>query len=247
MVAILARYAARFSVRALDLTVDSSMLWVGASLAVAAAVLLAFVPRLPSADTSHGIGLSKGSVRITGSTSRRLVLPVIRTLPLERPDIFPLPADGRRGTNAKNTAATTASAAPIQSRLESTVRSSARTENREAYRARMATIGRALSTPSVAPAPQSRRLSASSVRRSAPVLAPSAERIASSPSRRTVRASIRLATLEHAITKTSADAASRTSNTVLARDVIWSRSRTASIRKSARAEYASGCSFRMAP
>jgi putative ABC transport system permease protein len=72
MVAILARYAARFSVRALDLTVDASMLWVGAALAVAAAVLLAFVPRLPSADTSHGIGLSKGSVRITGSTSRRL-------------------------------------------------------------------------------------------------------------------------------------------------------------------------------
>ena len=30
MVAILARYASRFSVRALDLTVDSSMLWVGA-------------------------------------------------------------------------------------------------------------------------------------------------------------------------------------------------------------------------
>ena len=34
MVAILARYASRFSVRALDLTVDSSMLWVGAGLAV---------------------------------------------------------------------------------------------------------------------------------------------------------------------------------------------------------------------
>ena len=49
MVAILARYAARFSVRALDLTVDASLLWVGVSLAVAAAVLLAFVPRLPSA------------------------------------------------------------------------------------------------------------------------------------------------------------------------------------------------------
>jgi len=46
MVAILARYIARFSVRALDLTVDSSMLWVGAALAVVAAVLLAFVPRL---------------------------------------------------------------------------------------------------------------------------------------------------------------------------------------------------------
>src|ERR1700682_5175529 len=72
MVAILARYASRFSVRALDLKVDSSMLWVGASLAVIAAVLLAFVPRLPSAESSHGFGLSTGSVRITGSTSRRL-------------------------------------------------------------------------------------------------------------------------------------------------------------------------------
>src|SRR4029077_15108413 len=48
------------------------MLWVGAALAVVAAVLLAFVPRLPSADASHGLGLSSGSVRITGSTSRRL-------------------------------------------------------------------------------------------------------------------------------------------------------------------------------
>ena len=47
MVAILARYASRFSVRALGLTVDSSMLWVGAGLAIIAAVLLAFVPRLP--------------------------------------------------------------------------------------------------------------------------------------------------------------------------------------------------------
>ena len=72
MVAVLARYAARYSVRALDLTVDSSMLWVGAGLAVAAAVLLAFVPRLPSADASHGIGLASGSVRVTGTTSRRL-------------------------------------------------------------------------------------------------------------------------------------------------------------------------------
>jgi putative ABC transport system permease protein len=72
MVAILARYAARFSVRALDLKVDSSMLLVGAVLAVIAAVLLAFVPRLPSASTSHGFGLSSSSVRITGSANRRL-------------------------------------------------------------------------------------------------------------------------------------------------------------------------------
>jgi predicted permease len=72
MVSILARYASRFSVRALDLTIDSSMLWVGAALALVAAVLLAFVPRLPSSDASHGISLSSGSLRITGSTGRRL-------------------------------------------------------------------------------------------------------------------------------------------------------------------------------
>jgi len=71
LVAILARYASRFSVRALDLTVDSSLLWVGAALAIVAAVILAFVPRLPLAGTSNGLNLSSGSVRITGSTSRR--------------------------------------------------------------------------------------------------------------------------------------------------------------------------------
>jgi len=70
LVAILARYASRFSIRALDLTVDNSLLVVGAVLAIVAAVILAFVPRLPSADT-HGRSLSSGSVRITGSTSRR--------------------------------------------------------------------------------------------------------------------------------------------------------------------------------
>jgi putative ABC transport system permease protein len=72
MVAILARYASRFSVRALDLTIDSSLLWVGAVLAIAAAVLLAFVPRLPTAGTSYGMGLANSSLRITGSTNRRL-------------------------------------------------------------------------------------------------------------------------------------------------------------------------------
>ena len=71
LVAILARYASRFSVRALDLTVDSSLLWVGAALAIVASVILAFVPRLPSADTSKGLNLSSGSVRITGSSNRR--------------------------------------------------------------------------------------------------------------------------------------------------------------------------------
>ncbi|HWY97334.1 MAG TPA: FtsX-like permease family protein, partial [Steroidobacteraceae bacterium] len=74
MVAILARYASRFSVRALDLTIDASMLWVGAGLAILAAILLAFVPRLPSTSASQGFGLASGGVRITGSTSRRLRL-----------------------------------------------------------------------------------------------------------------------------------------------------------------------------
>jgi predicted permease len=74
MVAVLARYASRFSIRALDLTVDASMLWVGAGLAVAAAVLLAFVPRLPAPDTAHGAGVAAGGVRITGRTTRRLRL-----------------------------------------------------------------------------------------------------------------------------------------------------------------------------
>jgi putative ABC transport system permease protein len=74
MVTVLARYAARFSVRALEVTVDASLLWVGVSLAMAAAILLAFVPRLPSADAANGLGLSSGSVRITSGTNRRLRL-----------------------------------------------------------------------------------------------------------------------------------------------------------------------------
>ncbi len=72
MVAILARYASRFSVRALDLTVDATLLWVGVGLALVSSVLLAFVPRLPSAEAANGFGLSNGSVRITSGTNRRL-------------------------------------------------------------------------------------------------------------------------------------------------------------------------------
>ena len=95
-VAVVARFAARFSVRALEVTVDPSLLWVGASLAMAAAVLLAYVPRLPSTASSAaatpswvmrlrsspgrsrgeggqtGFGLANGSVRLTPGTSRRL-------------------------------------------------------------------------------------------------------------------------------------------------------------------------------
>jgi predicted permease len=72
MVTVLARYALRFSVRAADLTVDFSMLWMGLALALAAAVFLAFVPRLPSADSSRGLGLTSSGERVTGSSRRRI-------------------------------------------------------------------------------------------------------------------------------------------------------------------------------
>ena len=72
MVTVLARYASRFSVRALDLTVDSSMLWVAGSLAVIAAVILAFVPRLRSSGGARGFALVNGSPRITTTTNRKL-------------------------------------------------------------------------------------------------------------------------------------------------------------------------------
>ena len=72
LVAVVARFAARFSVRALEVTVDMSVVWVGAGLAIAAAVLLAYVPRLPSPHAPAGLGLASGSVRITPGTNRRL-------------------------------------------------------------------------------------------------------------------------------------------------------------------------------
>jgi putative ABC transport system permease protein len=87
LVSVAGRYAARFSVRALEATVDASVLLLGAGLALVAAVLLAYIPRLPTldyrpgrpepgrrapSDRSSGLGLSGGSVRITPGTNRRL-------------------------------------------------------------------------------------------------------------------------------------------------------------------------------
>ena len=54
MVAVLGRYAARFSVRANDLTLDFSLVWFGSALAIAAAVFLAYIPRLPSPGCAAG-------------------------------------------------------------------------------------------------------------------------------------------------------------------------------------------------
>lgn len=72
MVDILSRYASRLSVRALELTVDPGALWLGALLALGASVILAFVPRLPSAGLSPNQDLAGSSRRVTGATQRRL-------------------------------------------------------------------------------------------------------------------------------------------------------------------------------
>ena len=71
MVNVLGRYAARFSVRANDLTLDFSLVWFGIALALVAAGFLAYVPRLPSANDMQG-GLSARGVRAAGGSSRRL-------------------------------------------------------------------------------------------------------------------------------------------------------------------------------
>jgi predicted permease len=72
MVAVLASYAARFSVRAKDMTLDFSLIWFGVALALAAAVFLAFIPRLPSLESLHTSGVASGGTRVTGGSSRRL-------------------------------------------------------------------------------------------------------------------------------------------------------------------------------
>ncbi|WP_263351537.1 ADOP family duplicated permease [Acidicapsa acidisoli] len=72
MVTVLGRYAARFSVRANDLTLDFSLVWFGIALALIAAVSLAFVPRLPSANASGSLSQASSAARVTGGSSRRL-------------------------------------------------------------------------------------------------------------------------------------------------------------------------------
>ncbi len=73
MVSVLARYASRFSVRALDLTLDPSLVWLGVGLALAAAIFLAFVPRLPAPDSSAKSAMAgSAGTRVSGGSSRRL-------------------------------------------------------------------------------------------------------------------------------------------------------------------------------
>ncbi|HEY6249533.1 MAG TPA: ABC transporter permease [Candidatus Angelobacter sp.] len=70
MVSVLSRYAAHLSARALDLKLDSTLVWIGVGLALIAAIFLAFVPRLPS--TSRGPALSSSGSRVSSASGRRL-------------------------------------------------------------------------------------------------------------------------------------------------------------------------------
>src|SRR5580698_10562579 len=72
MVGVLSRYASRFSVRAADLTLDSSMLWIGVALAFIATIFLAFIPLLPNTDKSHAFAVSSSGTRVTLGSRRRL-------------------------------------------------------------------------------------------------------------------------------------------------------------------------------
>src|ERR1700678_3265118 len=72
MVAVLGRYAARFSVRAEGLKLDFTLVWFGIALALTAAVFLALIPRLPSGSAPLGGALTSGGARTTSSSSRRL-------------------------------------------------------------------------------------------------------------------------------------------------------------------------------
>jgi predicted permease len=74
LVTLLGQYGARFSVRALDATVDFNLLALGVLLAGGAAVLLAYVPRLPAAEQPGGLGLAASNLRIAGGTRRQLNL-----------------------------------------------------------------------------------------------------------------------------------------------------------------------------
>jgi predicted permease len=62
-------FATPFSVRALEVTVDATLLWVGVGLAMVAAIALAFIPRLP---VPTKLEAQSRTVRITPGTNRRL-------------------------------------------------------------------------------------------------------------------------------------------------------------------------------
>src|SRR5215471_10545712 len=119
-------------------------------------------------------------------------------MPLVSPSPLDVSVEGRRGTKARKNAAPSDKVRPIQTTLKSTVKSAALTEKRSAYFDSIVRIRAATSMPARPPLPESTRPSASSDRRKAAELAPSAAWIDNSASRRTVRARNRFATLEQA-------------------------------------------------
>ncbi|HKW48316.1 MAG TPA: ABC transporter permease [Gemmatimonadaceae bacterium] len=78
LASVLSRYAVRFSVRALEVRVDPVMLSVGALLALIAAVLLAFVPSLPSDTRNGGLKLASGSARVAAGTRKLNIFAVVQ-------------------------------------------------------------------------------------------------------------------------------------------------------------------------
>jgi predicted permease len=76
MVMVLGKYAARFSVRAVDLKLDFSMVWFGIGLALVAAVFLAYIPRLPKPDAPQGSLTGRGTRGSSGSNRRLRVFAV---------------------------------------------------------------------------------------------------------------------------------------------------------------------------
>ncbi|MEX2271225.1 MAG: ADOP family duplicated permease [Vicinamibacterales bacterium] len=72
LVGLLSTYASRFSLRALEMTVDANLVLVSVLLALIAAVVLGYAPALPSDQRIGGLKLSGGSIRIAGGTRRRL-------------------------------------------------------------------------------------------------------------------------------------------------------------------------------
>jgi putative ABC transport system permease protein len=74
LVSLVGRYAARFSVRALDAHADPGMLVVGAGLAIVAAIALAFVPKLPVTQGGNAPAVASAGIRLTPGTNRRLRL-----------------------------------------------------------------------------------------------------------------------------------------------------------------------------
>ena len=72
LVTVIAAYAARFSVRAVDVTLDVSVLGIGAGLAMLAAVALAYIPRLPSAQPPNDSARAGHSVRLAPGIDRRV-------------------------------------------------------------------------------------------------------------------------------------------------------------------------------